>query len=190
MHVHILGICGTFMLCARAHNASSRGNGSSAATTAGSCAAAAIQESNNDSRGAPQSTIAARGNWACTRCSSAAQRSIGQALSSVLEMRRRLPRMRAELPAGWRDIAAQVRQELCKQSAPQATRASSQAALNIIGPALPEIFAGSADLTPSNNTLFKGAVTLTPGKAEGNYLHYGVREFGMQILTVALDPPL
>jgi transketolase len=88
-------------------------------------------------------------------------------------------RMRADLPEGWREIAAQVQQELGKQSAPQATRASSQAALNIIGPALPEIFAGSADLTPSNNTLFKGAVTLTPDKAEGDYLHYGVREFGM-----------
>jgi len=88
-------------------------------------------------------------------------------------------RMRGDLPAGWRDTAAQVQQELLKQSAPQATRASSQAALNIIGPALPEIFAGSADLTPSNNTMFKGAVTLTPGAAEGNYLHYGVREFGM-----------
>ncbi|HEV3183056.1 MAG TPA: transketolase [Steroidobacteraceae bacterium] len=88
-------------------------------------------------------------------------------------------RMRGDLPASWRDIAGQVQQELLKQSAPQATRASSQAALNIIGPALPEIFAGSADLTPSNNTLFKGAVTLTPGEAEGNYLHYGVREFGM-----------
>ena len=88
-------------------------------------------------------------------------------------------RMRGDLPASWRDIAAQVQQELLKQSAPQATRSASQAALNIIGPALPEIFGGSADLTPSNNTLFKGAVTLTPGKAEGNYLHYGVREFGM-----------
>jgi transketolase len=88
-------------------------------------------------------------------------------------------RMRGDLPASWRDIAAQVHQELCKQTAPQATRASSQAALNIIGPALPEIFAGSADLTPSNNTLFKGAVTLTPGEAVGDYLHYGVREFGM-----------
>jgi transketolase len=88
-------------------------------------------------------------------------------------------RMRGELPASWRDLAAQVQQELSRQVAPQATRASSQAALNIIGPALPEIFAGSADLTPSNNTLFKGAVTLTPGKAAGDYLHYGVREFGM-----------
>jgi transketolase len=88
-------------------------------------------------------------------------------------------RTRGDLPASWRDIAAQVQQELLKQSAPQATRSASQAALNIIGPALPEIFGGSADLTPSNNTLFKGAVTLTPGKAAGNYLHYGVREFGM-----------
>jgi transketolase len=88
-------------------------------------------------------------------------------------------RVRGELPASWPDIAAQVRRELLKQSAPQATRASSQAALNIIGPALPEIFAGSADLTPSNNTLFKGAEVLTPGAADGDYLHYGVREFGM-----------
>ncbi|MBV8402689.1 MAG: transketolase [Gammaproteobacteria bacterium] len=88
-------------------------------------------------------------------------------------------RMRGDLPASWRDIVAQVQQEAAKQSAPQATRASSQSALNLIGPALPEIFAGSADLTPSNNTLFKGAVALMPGGAEGDYLHYGVREFGM-----------
>src|SRR5207248_2560634 len=68
---------------------------------------------------------------------------------------------------------------LAKQSAPQATRQSSQAVLNLLGPALPEILGGSADLTGSNNTLFKGARTLTPGGPSGNYLHYGVREFGM-----------
>jgi len=95
-------------------------------------------------------------------------------------------RMRGDLPASWRDIAAQVLQELPKQTAPQATRASSQAALNILGPALPEIFAGSADLTPSNNTLFKGAVILKPGEAEGDYLHYGVREFGMTAIMNGL----
>ena len=88
-------------------------------------------------------------------------------------------RMRGELPADWRDIVAKTQQELLKQSAPQATRAASQAVLNIVGPALPEIFGGSADLTPSNNTFFKGADTLTPGKERGDYLHYGVREFGM-----------
>jgi transketolase len=88
-------------------------------------------------------------------------------------------RMRGDLPASWPDTAAQVQRELLKQSAPQATRASSKAVLNIIAPALPEIFAGSADLTTSNDTMFKGAVTLTPGAAEGDYVHYGVREFGM-----------
>jgi transketolase len=49
----------------------------------------------------------------------------------------------------------------------------------VIGPALPEILGGSADLTPSNNTMFKGARPVTPEDASGNYLHYGVREFGM-----------
>jgi transketolase len=88
-------------------------------------------------------------------------------------------RMLGALPADWRDVAARTLQELLKQSAPQATRASSLAALNIMGPALPEIFGGSADLTTSNSTLFKGAVTITPDQEVGGYLHYGVREFGM-----------
>jgi transketolase len=91
-------------------------------------------------------------------------------------------RMRGELPGSWAATARQTLQELRKQSAPQATRQSSQAALNVLAPALPEIFGGSADLTGSNNTLFKGARTLTPGAADGNYLHYGVREFGMTAL--------
>src|SRR3569833_2345848 len=88
-------------------------------------------------------------------------------------------RMRGELGQNWKDVAAQALETLLKQTTPQATRQSSQAVLNVIGPALPEIFGGSADLTPSNNTLFKGARTITPEDAGGNYLHYGVREFGM-----------
>ena len=88
-------------------------------------------------------------------------------------------RMGGELPGGWRDTAAEILQTLLKQSAPQATRASSQAVLNVLGRALPEILGGSADLTGSNNTLFKGARTVAPGAVAGNYLHYGVREFGM-----------
>jgi len=88
-------------------------------------------------------------------------------------------RTRGELPVDWRDTVARTLQELLKQTVPQATRASSLAALNILGPALPEIFGGSADLTTSNSTLFKAAVTITPDKEVGDYLHYGVREFGM-----------
>jgi transketolase len=91
-------------------------------------------------------------------------------------------RMRAQLPGSWRDTAAQALQAALRQTAPQATRASSQAALNVLGPALPELLGGSADLTTSNSTLFKGATTITPTQEAGDYLHYGVREFGMTAL--------
>jgi transketolase len=88
-------------------------------------------------------------------------------------------RTRGDLPQNWGDTVRQTFETLLKQSAPQATRQSSQAVLNVLGPALPELFGGSADLTGSNNTLFKGARTVTPADATGDYLHYGVREFGM-----------
>ncbi|HWZ62330.1 MAG TPA: transketolase [Steroidobacteraceae bacterium] len=87
--------------------------------------------------------------------------------------------MAGELPAGWQELRAQLIATLAKQSAPQATRASSQAALNVLAPGLPELFGGSADLTQSNSTFFKGARTVTPQDEAGDYLHYGVREFGM-----------
>ncbi len=88
-------------------------------------------------------------------------------------------RTRGELAQSWKQTAAQALETMLKQATPQATRQSSQAVLNVIGPAMTEIFGGSADLTPSNNTMFKGARTITPEDAGGNYLHYGVREFGM-----------
>jgi transketolase len=88
-------------------------------------------------------------------------------------------RMRGELPADWRQTAAKTLAAALAQQAPQATRQSSQATLGVIGPALPEIVGGSADLTGSNNTRFKGARELDPTDASGDYIHYGVREFGM-----------
>jgi len=88
-------------------------------------------------------------------------------------------RMRGDLPAGWPQLKAQLLAQLAKQEAPQATRSSSQAALNAVQPGLPELFGGSADLTQSNSTFFKGARTVTREEPAGNYLHYGVREFGM-----------
>ena len=91
-------------------------------------------------------------------------------------------RARGELAQSWKETAAQCLETLLKQTAPQATRQASQAVLNLIGPALTEILGGSADLTPSNNTLFKGARTVSKEDASGNYIHYGVREFGMTAL--------
>ncbi|HJS89145.1 MAG TPA: transketolase [Steroidobacteraceae bacterium] len=88
-------------------------------------------------------------------------------------------RMSGELPLNWRETAAQALAAGLAQKAPQATRQSSQAVLNVIGPMLPEIVGGSADLTGSNNTRFKAARELDPRDATGNYIHYGVREFGM-----------
>jgi transketolase len=88
-------------------------------------------------------------------------------------------RMRGELPAQWLDTARAAVAAGQAVTGSQATRQSSQAMLNLIGPALPELFGGSADLTPSNSTLRKGAHVVTPQDVEGDYLHYGVREFGM-----------
>ncbi|HEY4973260.1 MAG TPA: transketolase, partial [Steroidobacteraceae bacterium] len=88
-------------------------------------------------------------------------------------------RMRGELPAKWLDTAHAALAAGQAVTGSQATRQSSQAMLNLIGPTLPELFGGSADLTPSNSTLRKGAHVVTPQDVEGDYLHYGVREFGM-----------
>jgi len=88
-------------------------------------------------------------------------------------------RTRGELPQNWADIAQQTLAALLKQSTPQATRQSSQAVLNVLAPGLPELLGGSADLTGSNSTLFKSARVITPADEAGDYLHYGVREFGM-----------
>ena len=86
---------------------------------------------------------------------------------------------RGELPANWAATAAEAIQAGVRQTAPQATRQSSQAVLEVIGPAVPELVGGSADLTGSNNTLHKGSRAVTAQDASGNYIYYGVREFGM-----------
>ena len=88
-------------------------------------------------------------------------------------------RMKLELPANWTDIVHEVLAAGAAVTTPQATRASSQTALNVLGPKLGEMFGGSADLTPSVNTLRKDSKALTHENPVGNYLHYGVREFGM-----------
>jgi transketolase len=88
-------------------------------------------------------------------------------------------RMNGELPTKWREHAAKAIETLAASAKPMATRKSSQAALEAFAPALPELVGGSADLTGSNNTLHKYSKPLTPADASGNYLFYGVREFGM-----------
>ena len=88
-------------------------------------------------------------------------------------------RSAAVLPA---DFDAQVAAGAAAAQAaaqPVATRQGSQAVLNALGPKLPELLGGSADLTGSNNTKIKETTAYTAGSPGGHYLHYGVREFGM-----------
>jgi transketolase len=99
------------------------------------------------------------------------------ALAAELERR-----MAGDLPADFDDLINAYIARTQSEGKPLASRQSSQATLNAIGPALPELIGGSADLTPSNGTLRKDSVALTPEAPGGNYLHFGVREFGMSAI--------
>jgi transketolase len=99
------------------------------------------------------------------------------ALAAELERR-----MQGDLPSGFADLINAYVARTQAEGKALATRQSSQAALNAIGPSLPELLGGSADLTPSNGTLRKDSVSLTPDAPGGNYLHFGVREFGMSAM--------
>ncbi|CDZ16487.1 Transketolase [Candidatus Johnevansia muelleri] len=71
-------------------------------------------------------------------------------------------------------------QEKCEYIA---SRKASQNILNILGPSIPELLGGSADLTPSNLTMWKGAKPISKENFNGSYIHYGVREFGMGAIS-------
>jgi transketolase len=91
-------------------------------------------------------------------------------------------RMEGDLPGGFTDLVDAYVARVQAEGKALATRQSSQAALNALGPSLPELLGGSADLTPSNGTWRKDSVTLTADAPGGNYLHFGVREFGMSAM--------
>ncbi len=90
--------------------------------------------------------------------------------------------LKGELPADWQEKAAAFIQDVADKAEKVATRKASQAALNGYAPHLPELLGGSADLTGSNNTDWKGSVAITNSVWDGNYIHYGVREFGMSAI--------
>ncbi len=91
-------------------------------------------------------------------------------------------RMAGELPANWEADAASFIAEVNAKADSPATRKASQNALNGYGPLLPEFLGGSADLTPSNLTAWSGSKSISDGNVDGNYLSYGVREFGMSAI--------
>ena len=91
-------------------------------------------------------------------------------------------RMSGGLPENWAQLTQEYIQKLQAEPAKIATRKASQNALNAYGPALPELLGGSADLAPSNLTIWSGSTSLKEDEA-GNYIHYGVREFGMTAIA-------
>jgi len=92
-------------------------------------------------------------------------------------------RTRRALPTNWQartdEAVAALAAQWVRDGKPIATRRASQLALNALAPLLPELFGGSADLTGSNLTDFTGHRRITPQHRAGNYLSWGVREFGM-----------
>ncbi len=94
-------------------------------------------------------------------------------------------RMAGDLPATWEFTVDKLLADVAARAESIATRKASQNALEVLGPALPELLGGSADLTGSNLTDFKGAGALRAGDAgftPGRHINYGVREFGMSAL--------
>ncbi|HFT1977371.1 TPA: transketolase [Vibrio vulnificus] len=88
-------------------------------------------------------------------------------------------RVNGELPAQWEEKASQIIADLQANPANIASRKASQNALEAFGKMLPEFMGGSADLAPSNLTMWSGSKSLEANDFSGNYIHYGVREFGM-----------
>ncbi|MDR9750729.1 transketolase [Pseudomonas sp. SZMC_28357] len=91
-------------------------------------------------------------------------------------------RLSGELPADFAEKASAYIAEVAAKGETIASRKASQNALNAFGPLLPELLGGSADLAGSNLTLWKGCKGVTAEDASGNYMYYGVREFGMSAI--------
>ncbi len=99
------------------------------------------------------------------------------------ELQRRID---GQLPENWKSIADAAIQKIDAAGATMATRKASLVSLNAFAPALPELAGGSADLTGSNLTLHNGSKAITGDDPSGNYVYFGVREFGMSAICNGL----
>jgi transketolase len=99
------------------------------------------------------------------------------------ELKRRLA---AELPANWQEASMAFVRKMQTEGPEVASRKASQMTLDAFGPLLPELIGGSADLASSNLTMWKGSKSAVDGGADVNYVHYGVREFGMTAIANGL----
>ena len=91
-------------------------------------------------------------------------------------------RVNGDLPANWAEASQAFVEQLQANPSKIASRKASQNAIEAFGKLLPEFLGGSADLAPSNLTMWSGSESLTADDASGNYVHYGVREFAMSAM--------
>jgi transketolase len=125
--------------------------------------------------------------WSARDRGAAAEAAWEEALSAyaaaypelAAELKRRLA---GELPQDFAAAADAYIAQCQEEGASIASRKASQNTLNVFGPLLPEFMGGSADLAGSNLTLWSGARGLSAEDASGNYIYYGVREFGMSAI--------
>ncbi|MFT5099268.1 MAG: transketolase, partial [Planctomycetaceae bacterium] len=95
-------------------------------------------------------------------------------------------RMSGDLPADWDGAMDAFQAEVVAAGASKASRQASADVIAEMAKLLPELLGGSADLTGSNNTNWPDMKVVKPGSEEGNYIHYGVREFGMTAIANGL----
>jgi len=91
-------------------------------------------------------------------------------------------RMTGRLPADWGARSQAMLETIAAKAETVATRKASQIAIEALGPVLPELVGGSADLTGSNLTNWSGSRAVARGNG-GNYVYFGVREFGMTAIA-------
>ncbi|UNK58087.1 transketolase [Pseudoxanthomonas daejeonensis] len=92
-------------------------------------------------------------------------------------------RSKGELPQGFLAAADEYIAKVQAEGATIASRKASQNAIGAFAPLLPELIGGSADLAPSNLTQWKASKSVTEADPDANYVHYGVREFGMSAIA-------
>ena len=103
--------------------------------------------------------------------------------SESTEFKRRIA---GDLPANWREHAENAITQVNEKAETIASRKASQNAIEDLAPALPELVGGSADLAGSNLTLWSGSKGIS-NETGGNYIYYGVREFGMSAIMNGLS---
>jgi len=96
-------------------------------------------------------------------------------------------RMKGDLPDGFDQLLSDALEKMQADDKKVATRKASGMAIEVLAPHLPELIGGSADLTGSNNTDWSGSIDIMDDPANGNYIYYGVREFGMTAIANGLD---